>query len=1242
MRYFPLRPRLQRLFMSSKTAKFMRWHAEERLNDGILRHPTDSLAWKDFDQRNITFADEVRNVRLGLASDGFNPFRTMNIVHSTWPVVLIPYNFPPWICMKQPYLILSVLIDSPKGPGDKIDVYMQPLVDELKMLWDEGIQTFDASCNQMFQMRATLLWTINDFPAYANLSGWSTKGEYACPCCNSNTQRCWLKHGKKFSYMGHRRFLPNSHKFRKDKLSFDGKREWGCKPERLSGDQLLQQLEKEGILTEYKRADLEERNRRQAHKERGVTRQHNWKKKSILFELPYWKHNLIRHNLDVMHIEKNVCDNVLWTLLGTAGKSKDNLNARRDLQEMNIRKPLHPLPSSSNKLYLPPTQFALTKDDKDVLLKVLKEVRVPDGYASNISRRVRLQDKSIWGLKSHDSHILMQQLIPLAIRKTLPKNVVEPLIELSNFFRQLCSKMNSTVDLEYLKERITLTLCHLEKIFPPAFFDIMVHLPIHLAEEALIAGAVQFRWMYPIERYLLTLKQYVRNRARPEASMAKGYLMEECMNFCAQYLQDVETKSNRPARNYEGSENIGHAVGGENTFILDDNTLVQAHRYILFNTESIEDFKDQHIEVVKNRMPGADAHQIQRVHFETFHTWFMEHVQNLRMTSDVTFSEEINRLADGPQNLARRFKAYVINGCRFRVNDVDKRRATQNSGVALKAATMSYASRKDKNPRLGAVYYYGQLTDIIEIRYTNDMKYILFKCDWVDNNVGKMEDPFKFTLVNFNHLLYREDRVTNEPFILACQAVQVWYVPDPLDPAWQVVVKMTPRDLFDMSSNEAICDPYVSQQLDTNDTPRQAEAGLSKTTMPKRRAVRPKTMFELLRVRTSQSNNTNTSSPTTLPQSQQPPSLTPPTLPQPQQSSSSSGFTSQSVNESQSTNEFGPTLSNSTHTRGTAKGIKEWGTGVQIKVDFDDKFQPVGKNAAALNGQLGQIVGNGRKVSLTYADWPAVPDNNVNKDIWDEVKDNLVDVPDGYKEVCLRSCNMLWKDRKSKLKRKWFTPHMDDPDLSSKVPKNIVPDQWRELVEYFRSDYAKDVAARNASNREMRGPTHTTGRTHFAQIRDRMAKEGKSTDKFSVFIETRDKTDSDVKELIEYEQRLSDYAESERIVAIRDKIFHELMGEDGHEYCRTYGSGIHRSAVYERDKQSSSISTNDMISTEIARQVNEALAKVKEEFNKEVEAMRARIIYLESERGHHVDASGQAQDATSVRESVGDGSTPRS
>lgn len=279
VRYFPVKQRLQRLFLTSKTANLMKWHAEDRVDDGVAKHPADSLAWKDFDKRNPTFASDSRNVRLGLASDGFNPFRSMNIVHSTWPVVLIPYNLPPWLCMKQPFLLLSMLIDGPKGPGDKIDVYLQLLIDDLKELWSEGLPSFDASSNQMFQLRVTLLWTINDFSAYANLSGWSTKGEYACPSCNFDKQSSWLKHGRKHTYIGHRRFLPYDHKFQKDRVSFNGSREYRWKPKTLSGSELLKQLESKGILTQYKIDDLKERHNRLQEREQPGSHDHNWKKK---------------------------------------------------------------------------------------------------------------------------------------------------------------------------------------------------------------------------------------------------------------------------------------------------------------------------------------------------------------------------------------------------------------------------------------------------------------------------------------------------------------------------------------------------------------------------------------------------------------------------------------------------------------------------------------------------------------------------------------------------------------------------------------------------------------------------------------------------------------------------------------------------------------------------------------------------------------------------------------------------
>ena len=162
----------------------MRWNKEKRINDeGVLRHRVDSKVWKNMDTQFSWFSQDPRNVRLGVATDGFNPFGNMSNSYSMWPVVLMPYNMPPWRCMKEMFFMLSLLIPGPHALGRDIDVYLHPSVEELK---DEGVETFDVSTGENFRLHACVLWTINDFPAYGNLSGWSTKGYKACPVFNED------------------------------------------------------------------------------------------------------------------------------------------------------------------------------------------------------------------------------------------------------------------------------------------------------------------------------------------------------------------------------------------------------------------------------------------------------------------------------------------------------------------------------------------------------------------------------------------------------------------------------------------------------------------------------------------------------------------------------------------------------------------------------------------------------------------------------------------------------------------------------------------------------------------------------------------------------------------------------------------------------------------------------------------------------------------------------------------------
>ena len=131
------------MYASRSTAEYMRWHYEHRREDGILCHPSDVAAWKHFDNKCPNFSLEPQNVRLVLCADGFNPYTLSLRSYSIWPVVVTPYNLPREMCMTTPLMFLTYVISDPKNPKNKIDVYLQSLIDELKELWDVGVETYN-------------------------------------------------------------------------------------------------------------------------------------------------------------------------------------------------------------------------------------------------------------------------------------------------------------------------------------------------------------------------------------------------------------------------------------------------------------------------------------------------------------------------------------------------------------------------------------------------------------------------------------------------------------------------------------------------------------------------------------------------------------------------------------------------------------------------------------------------------------------------------------------------------------------------------------------------------------------------------------------------------------------------------------------------------------------------------------------------------------------------------------------
>jgi len=196
-----------------------------------------------------------------------------------------------WLCMKRKYMMLSMMISGPRQPKNDIDVYLSPLIEDLRLLWDEGVEVFVAYEKVNFNLWALLLWTINDFPTYGNLSGYSVKRHHACPICEENTSYHKLKYGRKTCYIDHQKFLKCNHPYRRLRKAFNGCQEDKTAPPPLTGDRV------------YIRVSHIEVTYGKAAKHSGVK---NIWKKSIFFELPYWSKLDVRHCIDVMHVEKNV------------------------------------------------------------------------------------------------------------------------------------------------------------------------------------------------------------------------------------------------------------------------------------------------------------------------------------------------------------------------------------------------------------------------------------------------------------------------------------------------------------------------------------------------------------------------------------------------------------------------------------------------------------------------------------------------------------------------------------------------------------------------------------------------------------------------------------------------------------------------------------------------------------------------------------------------------------------------
>jgi hypothetical protein len=190
--------------------------------------------------------------------------------------------------------------------------------------------------------------------------------------------------------------------------------------------------------------------------------------------------------------------------------------------------------------YCPPSCFTLSPAEIDQFFKCLTGIKVSSGYCGKISRFLDMKNKRFSGMKSHDCHVMMTQILPVALRGIMDKHVSDTLTGLCNFFDIISRKSISVKRLRRLQEEIVVILNKLQMYFPPVFFDVMVHLCVHIVDDIIDLGPSLMHNMMPFERMNGIIKGFVRNMSRPDGSIVQGSLTQECISFCENFLYGAD------------------------------------------------------------------------------------------------------------------------------------------------------------------------------------------------------------------------------------------------------------------------------------------------------------------------------------------------------------------------------------------------------------------------------------------------------------------------------------------------------------------------------------------------------------------------------------------------------------------------------------------------------------------------------------------------------------------------------
>nr|GEV94950.1 hypothetical protein [Tanacetum cinerariifolium] len=395
---------------------------------------------------------------------------------------------------------------------------------------------------------------------------------------------------------------------------------------------------------------------------------------------------------------------------------------RLEKKRLGIRSGLWLGENKNRKYSKPQAAYSFTPEDRKMFCQFNKGVKLPDGFGSNFKHKVTDNDTNITGLKSHDYHIMMQRLLPYGLQQYLPPDVAKPLINLCLFFKQICSQTLMVDDMLKAQSKVIDILCDLELIYLPDFFDIMIHLVIHLPLEAIDGGLIRPRWMYPFERFMKKLKNYVRNKAKPKGSIAKGYVVEEALTFSSYYFRDVTTKFNHLERNvdcppptcqFQVFKSLCKLIGLRSVIRIDYQELKKVIWYVLHNSSEIDTY---------------------RAKFKRHERRISRLVWEADNDPGITESSELFALACGPSQNPISVNSCVVNGVRFLVHSHNERRTTQNIGMC--------------SPGPDGEIYYGQLEQILEFSHLS-FKTVLFRVKWSDTSNKGPRRPLGWKAVEY-------------------------------------------------------------------------------------------------------------------------------------------------------------------------------------------------------------------------------------------------------------------------------------------------------------------------------------------------------------------------------------------------------------------------------------------------------------------------------------------------------------